>query len=259
MALQLEVVIFTKKIWTHSVFFVITIIGGGCTSTKDDFTKAPCVNPPEQSVNLRKIFKPCREFIYRARYWDKNYNLISDEKIWMMATGKAWAYNESQDEIAISYSPDETQIESIKAKTINPEFDQPWREGEVTGIIENENEVWMHPFRSNQYIFTEVAAFPLVRLPLEKGTQWTSNLNIYEGWGGWSDTSLSNTYFVLGQESIDPGTGPLNTWHLQAITSAPFGNSTHDYWFNEDYGFVKMTVKNYAGQLLTLELVEVTE
>ena len=128
--------------------------------------------------NLRRVFKPCREYVFSAKYWDKNYNLISDEYIWMMATGRAWDYApESQDELAIQYRFDETKRDFIGQYNLNPEFEHLWRVGEVTGIIENEDKTWMHPFRSNQYLFTEVASFPNVRLPLEVGNTWTSNLN----------------------------------------------------------------------------------
>ncbi|MEP5614044.1 MAG: hypothetical protein ABJP45_17460 [Cyclobacteriaceae bacterium] len=210
--------------------------------------------------NLRKIFKPCREYVYRARYWDNQLNLISDDYIWMMATGRDWAYEpESQDEIAIQYAVDSSKIDFIKQYTINPEFSSGWREGEVTGIIETEETVWMHPFRSNQYLFTQVAAFPYVKLPLERSTQWTSSLNIYENWGQWSNHTLSSTYRVLDFEKLEIEFGDLDAWHINATETADFGTSVHDFWFNEDYGFVKMVINNYAGQVLIFELVEVKD
>ena len=113
------------------------------------------------------------------------------------------------------------------------------------------------PFRSNQYIFTEVAAFPLVRFPLEVGTLWTSSLNIYEGWGRWSDKTLNHTYQVIAFESVDTEYRNMEAWHVTATTTAEFGTSIHDFWFNEDLGFIKMIVRNYAGQLLTIELNDV--
>ena len=233
-----------------------------CSSKKEyAFEKVNC----EQEVssansNLKTIFKPCREYIYRARYWDQGYELISDEYIWMMATGRDWEYEpDSQDEIAIQYSPDQTKIDFIKQYTINPEFESGWKEGEVTGIIETEETVWMHPFRSNQYIFTEVASFPYVKLPLERGNQWTSSLNIYENWGRWSDNTLQSTYSVIDLEVVETGVGSLEAWHVKGVSTATFGTSIHDFWYHENYGFVKMVINNYAGQVLSFELIEVKE
>lgn len=214
----------------------------------------------EVNTNLRKIFKPCREYVFRARYWDNQFNLISDDYIWMMATGRDWAYEpESQDEIAIQYAVDSSKIDFIKQYSINPELDHPWKKGEVTGIIETEGATWMHPFRSNQYNFTEVAPFPFVKRPLEKGIQWTSNLNIYEGWGRWSDATISDTYQVIDLEKVETEFGTLDAWHVKAVSTADFGSSVHDFWYHNEYGFVRMVVNNYAGQVLIIELVEIKE
>ena len=75
----------------------------GCTERQSSFNKIECF--PLDSIvndNLGHIFKPCREFIYSAKYWDSEYNLISDESIWMMATGKPWDVQpELQNELVI--------------------------------------------------------------------------------------------------------------------------------------------------------------
>ncbi len=233
-----------------------------CTEKeKYSFEKINCeVKESTVNSNLRRIFKPCREYIFRARYWDRNYELVSDEYIWMMATGREWEYEpESQDEIAIQYLVDQTKIDFIQGYNINPEFAHPWKEGEVTGIIETDETVWMHPFRSNQYIFTEVASFPYVKLPLHKGNQWTSNLHIYEGWGSWSYATLNDIYTVIEREVVETEFRDLEAWHIKGVSTAHFGTSIHDFWYHEEYGFVKMVINNYAGQVLIFELVEVKE
>lgn len=233
-----------------------------CNSRPEStFSKLECEkdNVSENS-NLKRVFKPCREYIYSAKYWDQDFNLISDEYIWMMATGRDWEYQpESQDEIAIQYRFDESQREVIDSYNLNPEFGHPWRKGEVTGVIETEDQVWMHPFRSNQYIFTEVAAFPSVRLPLEVGNTWNSGLNIYEGWGRWSDTSVNYNYQVLAFETIETAFKALEAWHVKSIAVGDFGTSVHDFWYHEEYGFVKMIVRNYGGQVLAFELANIKE
>ncbi|MEQ9402192.1 MAG: hypothetical protein RIM99_01295 [Cyclobacteriaceae bacterium] len=244
------------------IFLVLPVMVISCSTQKEEpFQELDCeIKKSYVNKNKRHIFKPCREYTYSAKYWDKDYNLISEEKIWMMATGKEWGYEpETQDEIAIQYRFDESKRDFIQQHSINPEFEQDWRVGIVSGVVENETETWMHPFRSNQYNFTEVASFPMVRLPLETGIQWTSNLNIYEGWGRWTNTSIENTYRVIGFESVHTEYAQLPAWHVKAIAKADFGTSVHDFWYHEDYGFVKMIIRNYAGQLLTFELMGVKQ
>ncbi|MEQ8687420.1 MAG: hypothetical protein RIE86_19105 [Imperialibacter sp.] len=175
----------------------------------------------------------------------------------MMATGNAWeAQPELQDELIIQYSFDSAQMQRISQYSINPDFDY-WTRKETTGIIETGSKTWMHPFRSNQYNFTEVAAFPSVELPLELGKTWSSGLSIYDGWGAWANSTLNNSYEVVDFEVLEAGFGNLEAWHIRAITRADFGVSVHDFWYNEEYGFIRMFIKNYKGQMLQFDLAEV--
>jgi len=239
---------------------LLTFVVLSCNEQTTSFEKIEC--SPSDSIpnsNLRKVFEPCKEFIYSAKYWDAEYNLISQERIWVMASGQAWEYQpDRQDEILIQYQYDSSKMDEINKYSINPEF-QYWTTQTNTGIIETNSETWMHPFRSNQYAFTEVAPFPTVRFPLEQGKTWSSNLNIYDGWGVWANSTLNNTYEVVGYESIATEYGELEAWHVSSITTAEFGTSTHNFWYSMELGFVKMIIKNYAGQLLQFELTEVKE
>lgn len=120
----------------------------------------------------------------------------------MMATGKRWEWQpEKQDEITIQYEFDEEDIPWIKQHYVNKKFavEGSFIPKQTTGIIENVREVWMHPFRSNQFNFTEVAAFPHVKFPLRKGATWTSNLQIGEGWGDWENSVINSNYEVTGK------------------------------------------------------------
>ena len=241
------------------LFPIIAIISTQC-SQKSTFEAVDCdSNGQIENENLRHIFKPCREFIYSAKYWDQEYNQISNELIRVVVNGNAWDYQpESQDEIIMQYAYDSTQIDIYKEYSLNPEIAH-WTDKSTTGIIESVERVWMHPFRDNQYTFTEVAPFPSVNLPLEAGKTWSSGLSIYEGWGVWADSRLENSYEVVGYELVELELGNVDAWHIYGVGTATFGTSTHNYWFHPDYGFIKMVYKNYAGQLLKFELVEVND
>jgi hypothetical protein len=229
------------------------------TSCQNDspFEDIPCT----ESGSPDMVFKACRQYIFNAKFWDEDYNLISESKIWMMATGKPWDYDPDQQmELIIQYEYDNKLVEKIKSHSINPVVsDRNWNKQEVTGIIENVNGIWMHPFRANQYFFMEIAPFPEVRLPLEIGQSWDIRLNIHEGWGDWENSTLNNYYKVVGYETINLPLGQLDTWRINSFTEAPFGNSTHNFWFHPELGFVKMIIHNYAGQTLEIELIDVIE
>ncbi|MFT6137932.1 MAG: hypothetical protein ACJAUJ_001022 [Salibacteraceae bacterium] len=230
----------------------------GCYEQPTPFEKIEC--SPSDSIpnsNLRKIFEPCKEYIYSAKYWDAEYNLISQEKIWLMATGHAWAYQpELQDEILIQYSFDSSRVEHIKQFNINGELDK-WTTMTTTGIIENNQKTSIHPFRQNQYSFTQVAPFPDVSHPLYEGKVWSVKFNIHEGWGVWTNSTLDQNYSVIGYETVSIEFGELEAWHVSSMTTTEFGTLTHHFWYNEEFGFIKMIIKNYVGQLLQFELAEV--
>lgn len=244
----------------QAFLLIITFALVSCDRQSTAFEKIAC-SPAETipNFNLRKVFEPCKAYIYTAKYWDAEHNLISQEQIWLMATGQGWEHQpETQDEIIIQYSYDRGMVDSISRYNLNPDI-QYWTKQERTGVIETMNKTWMHPFRSNQYTFTEVAPFPTVQFPLEPGKTWSSELTTHDGWGVWANSTLTNFYEVIGYETISTAYGELDAWHVSSVATASFGTSTHHFWYHMELGFVKMLVKNYAGQLLQFELAEVKE
>jgi hypothetical protein len=212
-----------------------------------------------QTVKKRDVFKPCRQYIYSAVYTDGSGSLISRSRVWMMATGKRWEFQpEKQDEISIQYDSAGWNIASRSEYLVNKQMSNTARfaSAEITGAIENEREIWMHPFRSNQFIFTEVAPFPSIELPLYVGRTWVNSLTIGNGWGDWQGHTISNEYVVVGQEDMKGSSLNLvNCWRIKSTAVASFGNSTLDFLFHEQYGFVKMTYQNYKQQTLVFELI----
>lgn len=58
--------------------------------------------------------------IYSAKFWDAEYNLISNEKIWMMATGKPWEVQpDRQMELLIQYTYDEDELKVLENHQVN--------------------------------------------------------------------------------------------------------------------------------------------
>ncbi|MDQ3394695.1 MAG: hypothetical protein M3512_11370 [Bacteroidota bacterium] len=217
----------------------------------------------EKIPKTRNVFQPCRQYIYNAIYRDQNDNLISESHVWMMATGERWEFQpEKQDKVAIQYEVIENEISEIKKHFVNKKWVSQiqFTTQETTGIIENVQEVWMHPFRANQFNFTEVAAFPAVKFPLEVGKTWTSNLVIGEGWGDWEHSTIYSTYKVVDKTKLQTEFKTFeDCWKVESKSTAPFGDSQHIFWFDERYGFVKMEYTNYQGQTLIFELKNVLE
>ncbi len=210
----------------------------------------------------RTVFKPCREMIYRAEFKSDKKELISNGRIKMVATGRRWEFQpEKQDEIIVQYEFTEEDFEKNQKNQLNKGFlTDSWMKEGIEGVIENVEEVWMHPFRYNQFNFTEVAPFPEVKFPLHIGKSWTGNLSIQEGWGDWENTNGYFEYKIVDKENITTNYGQIDDcWKIESKSKYEFGESKFDYWFSETLGFVKMDYRNYGNQTLVIELEEVNK
>lgn len=223
-----------------------------------DKSKLPCnIN---SDYSKATVYKPCHEFVFRSKYWFQ-YDLISDEKVSIFITGNSWKYDSSQTEALLIYKTDydESSIEKIRSFGINPEInDRQWMKQSATGIEDNHNMVFLHPFRDNQYYFTEIAPFPQVDYPLYIGKTWSAALNIGGGWGIWDGQRLETSYQIIDKESLTiNNTSYDNCWKISSSASSDFGISYLTMWFHEGFGFVKLIYVTYADQILQLELDKV--
>lgn len=208
------------------------------------------------------IFSPCTRYTYEAIYKDSMGNTLSKSRVSMVATGKRWKFQpDNQSEMIIQYEVENAIGNDLKDYYVNKKLKETMRfvKEENTGVIENIQEIWMHPFRSNQFNFTEVAPFPHVMLPLRIGDSWSSSLSIGQGWGDWENTTIHCEYKVTERENIKllPRGAKSNCWVISSTATASFGISFHKFYFHEKYGFVKMEYKNYRDQTLVFQLVDV--
>lgn len=203
-------------------------------------------------------FEPCRVNTYQAIYTDRKGVELSNEQIITLATGNRWEHQPNiQNELLINYEiHDKNERDRLKELSINKTYSGTWKENVIEGVIENEERIWMHPFRSNQYIFTEVAPFPEIQLPIQIGKKWSSEIQITEGWGVWNQTNWRHKYKIVGSTSRNYPFGFLdNCIKVTAVSSNKrFSKCKLDLWYHENYGFIELNYKNYKGQQLSIVL-----
>lgn len=210
----------------------------------------------------RKAFKPCREMIYLAEFISNEGVLISSSRIKYMATGKRWIDQpDLQDEIIVQYEFKKDDIDANSKHQLNKTLIRDsWSKEGVEGVVENEEKIWMHPFRANQYSFTEVAPFPKLELPLYVGKTWRSTLSIQNGWGDWANSNGSMFYEIVKKEDLVTPFGKIKEcWKVMSKSKFKFGESQLIFWFSKEYGFVKFDYLNYGDQNLKIELVDVIQ
>lgn len=241
--------------------FTTKVLLPSCLSLVSCFhEKSKLLCEPGYDYFNASVYEPCSEFVFRAKYWYDG-ELVSDENISVFITGNHWQYDSSQAEALLLYNSDydQSSIERIRSFGINPEINErKWVNQSTTGIIDNENMVFLHPFRDNQYYFTEIAPFPEVFFPFYLGKTWTGKLNIGAGWGIWDGQRIETSYEVVKKESlIISGKKYDNCWKISSRANSTFGVSSLNTWFHDEFGFIKYNYITYAGQILQLELVEV--
>ena len=214
--------------------------------------------PYEKKVlKNRDIFKKGKKYIYQAIYKSEEGVILSISSIELIPSGERIEFAPlTQDKVTFKFMNYLNDKSNLKNHIINKELNY-WTGHTFEGVIENKEKVWMHPFRSNQYKFTEVAPFPSVELPLEVGNEWESNLTIGQGWGEWSNTSGYNYYKVIGKSEFSFGQNKIECWEIKSNSEFPFGNSKHVFKFNEQFGFVEMNYVNYENEELNIKMTEV--
>ncbi|MEQ8581566.1 MAG: hypothetical protein RIC30_08010 [Marinoscillum sp.] len=235
----------------------IPLLMTNCRDTTQTSTSSYC-NVSDSSWCLdNSVFFCCREFRYSTKIWDKDYLLLSEAEVLVMATGGV--FNGNQEELKIIFEDDPDEQVKYETYKINKSLEREWLESYEEGFWETEKSIWIHPVRVNQYDFTQIAPYPdIVYDLLKPGSEWPGSINIHSGWGDWSDSHLDHRYYVRGIEGVHVPMGKIDScWVIESIATGTIGTSTLTYWFKKEYGYVKMIYNNYEGQILLFELVDI--
>ncbi|PKQ63554.1 hypothetical protein BZG02_09285 [Labilibaculum filiforme] len=84
---------------------------------------------------------------------------IQKEDLFLVCHGKAWKLDSINQFLAV-WCPANVDVFGFNYQT---------------GIIENENRIWLHPPRNDQYQIHEYTPFPEVRFPLKVGSKWETD------------------------------------------------------------------------------------
>ncbi len=132
--------------------------------------------------------------------------------------------------------------------------------GEVTGAIENENNVWIHPPRSNFFEILELNPFPYIKAPYKIGTKWNWALKIGDNWSNklWIEWEgvIENKYDyeIINKKNISTKLGNLECYVISSKAKSRIGETELISYFNPNFGFVKLEYKNIDGTKTVLEL-----
>lgn len=131
---------------------------------------------------------------------------------------------------------------------------------EKTGLIENLENIWMHPPRIGMFRILELNPFPYVKFPLKIGKKWDWELNIGDGWGNskwkeWEGSILNKyEYKITDNVQIESGMGNLDCYVINAEAESRIGKTYLKSYFNEIHGFVRLEYINIDSSKTIFEL-----
>ncbi len=127
---------------------------------------------------------------------------------------------------------------------------------DITGLVDNENELWMHPPRFKAYeYFTEFAPFPKIKFPAKVGTKWTDKFSLGTYASEKNGSEVVFDYKILTVDTIS--VNPIVKQFLIAGTGkSKLGEFHAQFYFNEMDGFTRMEYISPERNTLSMQLVE---
>ncbi|MDC6405057.1 MULTISPECIES: hypothetical protein [Maribacter] len=132
----------------------------------------------------------------------------------------------------------------------------------MSGVIENEANIWVHPPREHYFSILELNPFPYIKAPYEIGTQWNWKLKIGSQWADhrwkiWEGNIENNYHYeITNKVKLQTNFGELVCLVIESTAESSLGTTHLTTYFNANYGFVKLNYTNIDGSRTHLELSE---
>lgn len=131
-----------------------------------------------------------------------------------------------------------------------------------TGLVENEENVWMHPPRNNFFRILQLNPYPFIKKPYTIGNKWASKLSMdnsrsNKNWKEW-DGIIENKckYEIIDKVNLNTNLGKLVCYKIKSTAKSRIGETSLMAYFNEKYGFVKLDYTNINNTKIILEIAD---
>jgi hypothetical protein len=134
---------------------------------------------------------------------------------------------------------------------------------EMTGVIENRKNLWLHPPRTGLFSVLELNPFPYIKQPLKVGAEWKWKLAFGEQWADkrwlvWKGKNENTIHYkVTGKSLITSKLGAFNCYIVESEATSALGSTKLVAYYNDTFGFIKLDYTNIDKSSLTLELQSV--
>jgi len=201
------------------------------------------------------FWKPAQPKIYKVGFkqvWSANWNDSTYDEIQLIVEGLLWVPQQLRMVYIYPTLLDSVTLDSVK---------YPRTELTITGVRENDSEIWIHPPRQAYYEITEQASFPYVKFPIHVGQKYTHRRDIPKG--NYENVNLDGDSVLHFYEVKDfklkrNGGFTDSTWLIKSYGISRNGKAIHDFLFHPRLGFVYSHYEFTDGDTLNLKLKSYT-
>lgn len=216
------------------------------------------------------IFKVGRSFIYDFTYINsegeqKTFQISEDNRSWQFAVVKEGGIEQVEISVLSGLKPFTDWIPDYNQTILTYKMlpgDRPYN---MSGVIENEANLWMHPPRGHLFKILELNPFPFIHHELADSS-WSyavgASAEQYADarWAEWQDVlRVDSKYEKIGTEKIDTAFGQIECIKIKGVSTSDLGETSLISWFHEDYGFLRLEYQNIDSSQIVLELSELRE
>lgn len=200
----------------------------------------------------KKYWLEGHSYTYSAIYVSSTGDTLSNETI--RVTPRDTVFNFDQTLLIYHFSTQNRALKSRADSIVG--INNVWVDSIGEGAVEN-SELWIHPFRSNQYVLTEIAPFPQIKFSPGLGLKWKSTLTLPTEWGKFSGRVKSN-YEIVAKETRTYKWGVEdNCWKTESVGKHNrMGKSYLTTYFHAEYGFLEMNYRLFNGDRIDFNLIE---
>lgn len=129
-----------------------------------------------------------------------------------------------------------------------------------TGLVENKDNVWLHPPRFSLFRILELNPFPYIQFPAEINKEWKDSMVISDRWSDplwkvWTgNVDINYDYKIVARNTINYRNEHVICWVIESQARSRLGKSTLISYFNEKYGFILLKYGNIDGSETVLSL-----